>query len=279
MITTVVILAILTLFLLVGAIPPADGTPSPIFQSPVFAVLLGLLAIGILVRAVRHWRRPAFLLAHLGVVAILAGAFLAFVRGVQGKIVASVGETLPTREAQSEDGGRAIPLGFGLTVPEFHMEYFDPSYDWFEPQADGKDPQFTRRIRQGKDGSLDLGAQRLAREELRERDGRWRDQIPLANGGVLCRAPQMVSDYRADVELTTESGRSKRAVLRVNHPVAFGGWRFYLMSCDEGGTVAHLAARRDPGRLAVIAGIWALFAGVTAMCWRRSAPKAVNHVA
>jgi hypothetical protein len=81
------------------------------------------------------------------------------------------------------------------------------------------------------------------------------------------------------VELTGESGVSKRAELRVNHPVAFGGWRFHLVSCDESGTMAYLSARRDPGRGVVIAGIWAAIAGVAAMCWRRSALGEAIHVA
>ena len=225
--TGMTLLGVLTLFFLAGVVPSPGGMQAAVFRSPVFAILLGFLAIGILVRSTRNWRRPDFLLAHLGIVAILTGALLALVWSVQGTIVASVGETQPTRDAQGENGSSAIPLGFGMTVPEFHIEYFDP----------------------------------------------------FADGRALRRTQRTVSDYRAILELTEESGVTKRAELRVNHPVAFQGWRFHLMSCDEGGTVAHISARRDPGRMAVISGIWAVLLGVAAMCWRPSTPKEARHVA
>jgi len=58
--------------------------------------------------------------------------------------------------------------------------------------------------------------------------------------------------------------------VRVNQPVAHGGWLFYLQSYDQmARRFVVLKARRDPGRYPVFTGMWLMIVGVAILCFRR----------
>jgi len=62
----------------------------------------------------------------------------------------------------------------------------------------------------------------------------------------------------------------KKLPVSINHPAQFKGWRFYLMSYDQmRQSYVQLSVRRDPGRNAVIAGIWLTIIGTFVLCFRR----------
>jgi len=88
-------------------------------------------------------------------------------------------------------------------------------------------------------------------------------------GGAVAR------HYSAGLHLYEDDGTVRDEELTVNHPVAHNGWRIYLMSYDvTAQRYVVLSARRDPGRLPVIGGIWALMIGVAIMCFRKESGNA-----
>jgi cytochrome c-type biogenesis protein CcsB len=94
-----------------------------VYKSAWFMALLGLLSLNILaamlVRFPWRSRHAGFLLAHVGVLAVLAGAFLTFLTGVEGQLVLEEGQSgdrlvmvdrdqLAVTSAQHEKGFRSI---------------------------------------------------------------------------------------------------------------------------------------------------------------------------
>ncbi len=68
-----------------------------VYKSPWFMALVGLLALNILaamlVRFPWRWRHAGFLLAHTGVLVLLAGALLSFIAGVEGQLSLEEGQS------------------------------------------------------------------------------------------------------------------------------------------------------------------------------------------
>ncbi len=258
--------------MLAGVLPARGGGQAAVFYSPVFIALLSALGIALIVCAVR--RRPSrrqvgFHLTHLSVALILLGAFLGFAFGERTQLAVPVAADHETRELPLADGGSA-GLPFGLSVTDFEVLYYPPDYVLYRPSGEAG-YEFVRRVRLPAEGTLDLGeAGSIAVEDLKDDAGEWLPERALAGGRVLRRAAAMPRRYAAALRISDPGGAVRREELAVNHPVEHGGWRFYLMSYDEDAArYVVLSARRDPGRRLVIAGIWALMAGVAIMCFRR----------
>ncbi len=84
-------------------------------------------------------------------------------------------------------------------------------------------------------------------------------------------APQVRTPklFKADV-VVTQGDVTTPAELMVNHPVTAGSWRIYLMSYElEPRPFVLVSVRNDPGRGAVIAGIWMVIIGTALLCWRK----------
>jgi ABC-type transport system involved in cytochrome c biogenesis permease subunit len=71
-----------------------------VYKSPWFMALLGLLSLNILAATLRRFPWPrgkrGFLLAHVGVLVVLAGALVSFVGGIEGRLVIEEGQSADT---------------------------------------------------------------------------------------------------------------------------------------------------------------------------------------
>ncbi len=124
----VAVLAAIVLFMLAGAIPAEGNRQAAVFRTPVFVLLLGLLCLVLLACCLT--RRPSlrsipFLLTHLGIVTILAGAFLGYLREEKSRTAFPVGERHAVKELPLPDGGR-LDLGFELALLSFDVVRRDP---------------------------------------------------------------------------------------------------------------------------------------------------------
>jgi hypothetical protein len=214
-------------------------------------------------------------LAHLGVVAILAGACIGFVFGYKTNCTLPVGEQHKTSEIILKNG-KAIPLGFDITVTSFDVDFYDPPYNLYRPVTAENgvhvtDYEFIRRIRFRDDTPVQvLENITVSAGELKDGSGQWVPQHYLENGWMLEKSRAMPRTYTAGMRITGKSGDTLEKELVVNHPVSYGGWRFYLMSYDmEADPYIVVSARRDPGRRAVIYGIWAVIIGTAMLCFRK----------
>ncbi len=123
----IIILCALLLFLLAGVVPGAGGlNASAIYYSPIFILTAAALAGSLILCSVqrRRWRKVPFLLCHLGVVLILAGAMARFVWGEKYEVTIPVARNHRALNLRMPDG-TARPLGFGLSVTKFSVEFYD----------------------------------------------------------------------------------------------------------------------------------------------------------
>jgi hypothetical protein len=96
---------------------------------------------------------------------------------------------------------------------------------------------------------------------------RPRATAPDGSGAVFELLPAIDREYTADLVLESPDER-ERLELRVNSPVAFAGWRLYLMSYDQSAfEYVVLRARRDPGRGLAVGGLYAVLLGVAWTCY------------
>lgn len=157
-----------------------------------------------------------------------------------------------------------LTLPFALAVTDFQVERFPPDYALYAPSEmpDG-DLLYEDTYSVGADGIVVDGDVLAAPETLRGDAEEWVSHLDLADGRVLNRQPPGDKHYEAEL-LVESADEAQTFTLAVNHPVSYGGWRFYLVSYDRdpsGPNYVDLTARRDPGRLWVVVGVWLLMAG------------------
>jgi hypothetical protein len=269
----VVILGLICLFLLAGALPSPGGHQEAIFRSPVFIALMALLCAWMAACiAGRRWRRRRMLalMSHLGPLILLGGALAGFLWAREGTLVLPVSAHHQVDRVQTPEG-QTVPLDFKVAAAQFSVDFHPPQYDVF-----GAGEEFVRRIPAEGATTLDLGkGGRVPVEDLKivGEDG-WKTFHTLPNGWTLRQAPRSARSFDARLEFTDAAGTRVLRDLRVNHPVTHGGWRFHLQSYDNRAQRYILVkARQDPGRLAVLTGIWILLAGTAWACWRRGENK------
>lgn len=284
-----ILLGLLVLFMIAGGIPIEGGAQTTVFRTPAFiALLVTLCALLILgcARYGRGLRRAVFWPAHLGIVLILLGAGLGFLSGVSGHLAMPMGswhmaDRLPAGQ------GDSIPLGFGLSVRDFDVKHYDPTYLLYHPKTDearkAEDYSLVTELALTVDGVLPIeGYGEVPRSELWDvAASAWVPQLSLTNGWVLQRGRETPKEYTATLDI--RKGReTETRVLKVNKPVTVNDWRIYLVSYEmHPRQYVQVFLRRDPGRRVVIAGIWLVIVGTTLLCWRRrgscKAPEKPTH--
>ncbi len=268
MTATVVVMGLLVLLMLAGVLPAPGGQQAVVFTTPVFIALTACLAVLTLYCAARGGgarRRVAFLLTHVGVVVILAGAVIGHRWGERHEVMIPVRDGHVVRTIPLPDGN-SVPLPCGLSCSRFEVTYYDPTYDLYRPAAEAGGTAYVKVSSHAvqADG-VRLGARlgTVARADLATAgEGGWKEQHVFTNGWVLQLSPPTPRMFAADVAFHAGDGVPAPRRLAVNKPLTFAGWRFYLMSYDrEAERYVVLTARRDPGRRLVVAGIWMLLAG------------------
>ncbi len=88
----------------------------------------------------------------------------------------------------------------------------------------------------------------------------------------------MVSDYISELEVIDKAGEVvARKDIEVNHPLQYGGYRFYQSSYDqEAGRYTVLQVVSDTGVMIVFAGYWMLCIGIIWHMWLRHLLKKIG---
>lgn len=271
----------LVVLLLVAAVLPAAGgrSATALYHSPVMILLLGLLAGSCLwcCRGRRSgWRRAGFLLAHLGTVIVLAGGMLGFLYGVRTMVRMPVRFESPI-DTVMVDAQRQVPLGFQIAAREFTVDFYPPTYVRWHPlppaQVEPGEVPFRagREYETGNADTWDLGDGQAFEVSTLWNSFRseWVPQYSLPDGSILAIARQTPRFFGFTLVVTDGDERTEIPVA-INKPATHGGWIFHLMSYDaHGRSHVDISVRRDPGRGAVIAGIWMIIGGVCMLCFRR----------
>jgi len=272
---------LIVLLLLAAVLPIAgDRSAAALYHSPVMILLLGLLA-GACVWCCRKkrsgWRLIGFLLAHLGIAIVLAGGMLGFLFGMRAMVKMPVHVETPI-DTVMVDGQRQVPLGFKIAAHDFRVIFYSPTYVRWHPippdqVGPGEVPfRSGQEFETGNTSQWDLGeGQALTVSNLWNGfRSEWVPQYSLPDGSLLAISRQTPSFFGFTLVVIDGETRSEIPVA-VNKPASYGGWIFYLMSYDaQGRSYIDISARRDPGRGAVIAGIWMIIAGIFILSFRRT---------
>lgn len=234
----------------------------------IISLLLTISLIDCARKRLDIFKNGAFHLTHLGIIVIIIGSLIYSMYGINADFYMPIGSepeyAIPKTETDY------IKLDFGIKVKDFEVQKFDPDYLLVKPKEtpDSEEMPYERlgNFHAGKDG-LDLGTFGSIPAEKLIKDGKWLNRIFLDNGLVLVMNPMTDKHYRADLEIYEKNGNVLQRSLRINHPVGYSGWRFYLISYDdENNKYIQLHARKDPARGLILAGIWMLILGIAWIC-------------
>ncbi len=243
-----------------------------------------------------HW---GFFITHVGFIVIVIGVIMGRAWSEKGMMVIGEGEMNDVVELRN---GGTVKLPFALGLDDFRMEYYSDlivtSPGSAETARRTVDPGDALR---SPDGRYVVRVEAIHPDALVDEHGhvteRSRDfiapvmEVSVTEGGVekartvlhpsespsplpgLDLALQYFidphhppKDWFSEI-VVIENGRARgRKSVRVNHPLDFGGWRFYQSSYDqEAMRYTVFEAARDPGVPVVYAGFVVLLAGVSFM--------------
>lgn len=276
----IVILCAVILLLLTAVLPIGKGLDaSAVYTSPVLMLLLAALSgcsVWCCMKRKFSAKKIGFYLVHLGFVLILLGAFIGYVAGTKGTLRLSL---MPSQFVGRLLTGAGDPVGFGFEVAarDFSVKFYPPVYHLYrelppERMVPGQMPF-------EKTGEFDTaGKTVLMLDDLGEfsvsnlwnaSQQEWVSRRMIGRGAFLSLGSQTPSFFGVTL-LVRDGGPPVELPISINHPAGYKGWRFYLTSYDRSGQrYVMLSARHDPGRNAVIAGIWSLIAGMFILCFRR----------
>lgn len=270
----IVIFCAVILLLLSGVIPVGKGlSATAVYTSPMMILLLGLLSVSCLKCCLKR-RSVGFLMVHIGVVVILAGAFTGYVAGKKGTVQLQL---LRPVAASGLTGENPVPFGFEVAAKDFEVKFYPPIYHLYCPvppdQIQPGQMPFGKVAEYDTTGKEFLDIEGVGRVEVsnlwNEVRGEWTQRRMLDAGAFLHLASQTPSHYGVTLQVV-DGEKQLELPISINHPAGYKGWRFYLMSYDQRSrSYVVLSARHDPGRNAVIAGIWIVMIGTFVLCFRR----------
>lgn len=238
----------------------------------VISIALGIFCLLILIGAFGQKFRVKRLgnyFLHFGLVLFLIGCLVYAVTGEYVLAAVPVNENGAYNRVENENG-EVIELGFGFTLYNFKIEYYEPVYDVYRVKSDGGVEQVLTDVEiEGATadsyGYYDFGKYG---GKVQARDlimgSSMQQQIDLVDGYVaLLRMP--VKKYTAEVQLT-QGNTVERKELTVNHPLRKNGVKIYLMSYNEAMGSATILFKKDAGEFISLTGIVLTIAGAFMQC-------------
>jgi hypothetical protein len=277
---TLILFVLILVLLLTGVIPVPGGLhANAVYTSPVLMLLFAVLSGSSLWCCLRRkfrLKQLGFYLVHIGFVIILAGAFAGYLSGKKGMLKLTLSPPQFVSRLMTSKGG-TIGFGFDVAAADFQVKFYPPVYDLYrelppEQIKPGKMP-FCKTGEFDVSGKTvlmldDLGSYNVSNlwNEARQE---WVGRKMIGRGAFLNIGSQTPSFFGVTL-LIRDGEQAVKLPVSINHPAGYKGWRFYLTSYDN----AHqryvvLSARCDPGRVAVIVGIWMLIIGTFVLCFRR----------
>lgn len=271
---TLLVFSALIVLLLTAVIPlPGGQNANVVYYSPVFMFLLAVLSVSSIWCCIKRkfsLKQIGFYLLHLGVVTILVGAFIGYLAGTKGSVQLSLISPRPTGQLLTAER-KPVHFGFDVAAEDFEVKFYPPVYRLYrklppEEVVPGKMPyELVKENTADEQGFCVVEGVGTVSNLWNASSQEWVQRKILTDGLLLNLAGQTPKFFGVTLVFDGE----KRSV-SVNHPTQFKGWRFYLMSYDQNNRrYVQLSVRRDPGRRAVIIGIWLTLAGSFIFCFRK----------
>lgn len=269
-------------------IPGTFGIGRSWYTSPLFKILLGLLAANLLICTLQRWKRLKWpvLLLHGGVLVTLAGAFMTSLGYVA---TVNVYEGAKTELAYRWDLEQDVPLGFDLAVDKIFREYLpvpvkvgvlrgEEKFGLFmlktgesfnvgdyRVRVDSIDLQSEALFLSIYQGERNIGTASTGGENTLPTGFPYAFKLVAFQNPVLRRA-------WVDLKLLRDSAVMAHGSTEINSPFQWGGLYFYNTLLDrtpEGEPFAGIQIVKDPGRPVVFAGFVIASLGALALLARR----------
>jgi hypothetical protein len=262
--------------MIVGGIPVTGGDITLLFHSPVFILIGILLAFSSFFACFKikfSKLKIAFYITHLSVVLIIIGIFLSNFLEKKGEFNPPLGKDFAIYQIPqpvTHEGMRPvfhdINLDFGISFSDFKISYFPPTYALFKPNKKN-DYDFVESVKV-KDDKLTFESGRTVPKQdlINEFTKEWKEQISQKDGTILQVNRLMEREYQVTATIFDNNRKIiKDQVVKINYPIDYKGWRFYLMSYDQrGGKTITVLAKNDPGIPYITFGLWMLLFGIFA---------------
>ncbi|OGV58109.1 MAG: hypothetical protein A2283_16230 [Lentisphaerae bacterium RIFOXYA12_FULL_48_11] len=129
MLTAVILFGLLVLFMLAGVFPVQGGMQTVVFYTPVFLLLMAILATLSLACCWKKrnifLKKIGFQLTHLGIIVILAGALTGYLTAKKSEFALPISSTHEIKQIPTPDGQSSYDMGFGITVTNFTVDFYE----------------------------------------------------------------------------------------------------------------------------------------------------------
>jgi len=278
------LLLVTVVLMIVGGIPVSNGDISVIFNSPIFLLLGVLITLSCFFACFKvkiTKQKIPFFINHISIILIIVGVFLSLFFEKKGEFNPPLGEDYAIYQVpqpMTRDGMRPvyndIKLDFGISFSDFKISYFPPTYALFKPVENGKvkgknQPDYafaeSAKVKNGQINFKD-GSKLLEKELINEFTKEWKKQLVQKDGSILQLQGLMDREYTVKAKIFDQDRNViKEQIVKINYPIDYDGWRFYLMSYDHQGQKSiTILAKKDPGIPFVTYGLWMLLIGVFA---------------
>lgn len=260
----VVYICAITVICIIGALTGYLAPDVHLFESPMFILVVAIfmvLQILCIVTSKFSMKRLGFYICHIGIVLVLVGVATGMLSAQK------INFTIPIDSSKyfstiAKTDGKPVELGFKISILNFQVERYDPSYDLYINDKISKTD-----ISPNSKGVYDFDALgKISRNQL-VNDSGFVDKFVLSDSAYILLKSQTDKKYTATMNILKDSTTLSKS-LRVNAPVSFNGWKFYLMNYDrQKSEYIQLMAKNDPGNIIVILGIWMIIVGTVWMCF------------
>lgn len=302
-------MAAVLILLIIAASLAGAFTPYDIYHSPLFAGLLTAFGINLLACTVRRILKRKFalgsLLAHIGILVILAGVITGTLTGKRGQLSISEGEVLDSYRTRV----RVKQLPFKIRLDDFNIEWKNQSPNEINVRIKDKNVKKTLNVEDGAlyriDGTnYSIEILRFVPDLVIDRDKQVtsrssdpnnpalliriaHDQKTPEDRWVFAKYPDFTMARDDNIIITYRYGRTPldfassvtildndktdiTAKIRVNHPFKYKGYSFYQSGYDPTHpSWTNLEVVFDPGVSIVFTGIVLLNLGVIIVFYRR----------
>ena len=290
------LLAIITI-LLVGGIPSEGAMNTAVYHSPVLIALFAVITIltliaSIIVALKKNKGRGicyylSFYLMHYGIAIALIGCAITYFKSEKITFAGMLQDPqmrslIPSRYTGT---GKEFKLPFKIKAENFELVNYEPkSYThWmFDEKISKVRKAFTKEnpkalylIKNLQDKEfIDMGKfKKVALTKFKKKNGDWKKQVRLDDDNIVQLDNVTPKSFSCTIKFAPTTAIDDSEIITkktvINHPVSYQGWRVFLMGYDrsqkniEDGLIRYvsLTARKDPGRLPVHIGFWAIMIG------------------
>lgn len=215
-------------------------------------------------------RRLWLAAVHLSLVAMGLGVMLDHAGEVKGQVAMLSAQNggRPMMHSRLEAGRTAYPFGFSVGVKNFEVTYYEGNtYGLYAYEGRGWKRVATAEAE--RENIAFPGGIEVAEKDVKPLPGMPRPMFVLGGGQVVVKEPAPVKSYEA-LCLVEDGAETAEFSVRVNEPLSYKDWIFYLSSYREGhggAPVVLMTARRAPGRPWMLGGIAGLLVATAFWCW------------